>query len=332
MTKRKAHTRGYLSQLAEPLLPGEPVLAVQHGSQSYAGTERSLIPTVEDRFVAAENPRTPWSPPAFEPRRESPVARQDQPSLQPLLSEGTVTANPLPQQEMGVAGSPTKPSAPVLASESRSRQPEGDRNVVAEASAAAQPQYEPRSARRKQRETPLVSITAASEAAVPPMDIGVHSERIHAQSPSAAEDARGPRQEKEVTRRAEAPRSMLNRNRADMPAGESDEAARREPPRQPVIEKQPVPSSVAAGQTNREMLAGIAASSENRAHEEARREPRVHIGTIEIRAVLPPSSRPPAIVAPVRAHENRSAQSRVPAGAAEPLVRGLSWSYGLVQG
>jgi hypothetical protein len=333
MTKRKTHTRGYLSQLAEPLLPSETVLAVQHGAQSHAGTERSLVPTVEDRFIAAEDSHAPWSPPTLEPSRESPAARHDQPSLQPLLSEGVATANPSPRQETAVVASTKKPSVPTLASERRSLQPEGDRNEITGAAATARPKHEPRSAPRKKRETPLVSFTVASEGAGTAMDLGVHAERIHAQSPLAAEDPRRPRTEREVDRRAEAPRSLLNGNQANTQSDPHGAAATHEPPRQPAVEKQAAPSGVAAGQAKRELLAGVAASSDSRAREETRGGARVHIGTIEIRAVLPPSSTTrPAIVAPVQAYENRSAQSRVPAGAAEPLVRGLSWSYGLVQG
>lgn len=333
MTTRKAHTRGYLSQVAEPMLPGEPMLTVQPGAQLHMGSERSIIPTVEDRFVTFENSRTPWPAPASEPRGESPAVRPDRSPLQPLLSEGTVTANPLPRQETAVVASARKSLVPTSANESRSRQPESDRNEITGAASVAQPKHEPRSAPRKKRETPLVSFTAANEVAGPATDPGVHAVRAHAKSSSAAEDARRPGMEREVESRGDAPRSLLNWNQADEPAGSSEAAARREPPRQPVVEKQAAPSGVAAGQAKRELLAGVAARAGSRVREEARGGARVHIGTIEIRAVLPPSpTTPPAIVAPVRAHENRSAQSRVPAGAAEPLVRGLSWSYGLVQG
>jgi hypothetical protein len=292
-----------------------------------------MIPTVEDRFVTVENSRASWPQTAFEPRRESLAARQAQPPLQPLLSEGTVTPNPLPRQETGVVESVKKPSVPTLASESRSLQSEGDRNEGTGAAAIAQPQHEPRSAPRKKRETPLVSFTAASEVAGPAMDLAVHAEHIHAQSPLVAQGAGRPGTEREVENRKKALRPPLKGDRADAAPAWSDAAARREPPREPVVEKRAAPTGVAGGQAKRGLLAAVAASSESRAREEAREGPRVHIGTIEIRAVLPPSSTTrPAIVAPVQAHENRSAQSRVPAGAAEPLVRGLSWSYGLVQG
>ncbi len=57
---------------------------------------------------------------------------------------------------------------------------------------------------------------------------------------------------------------------------------------------------------------------------------RVHIGTVEIRAVLPQPSRT-AAVTPTPQDQNRTAPGRG-SGAAEPLARGLAWSYGLVQG
>jgi hypothetical protein len=60
---------------------------------------------------------------------------------------------------------------------------------------------------------------------------------------------------------------------------------------------------------------------------------RVHIGTVEIRSVLPqpPVARPIA-APPAQTIESRTAQARAHSAAAEPLARGLSWSYGLVQG
>jgi hypothetical protein len=60
---------------------------------------------------------------------------------------------------------------------------------------------------------------------------------------------------------------------------------------------------------------------------------RVHIGTVEIRAALsqPPVERPIA-APPTQTRESRTAPARAQSGAAEPLARGLSWSYGLVQG
>jgi hypothetical protein len=61
--------------------------------------------------------------------------------------------------------------------------------------------------------------------------------------------------------------------------------------------------------------------------------PRVHIGTVEIRAVLPQPAVPqPAVMAANYAQNIAPAQSRGRSSAAEPLARGLDWSYGLVQG
>jgi hypothetical protein len=76
-------------------------------------------------------------------------------------------------------------------------------------------------------------------------------------------------------------------------------------------------------------LLPVAAAEEGRASVGS----RVHIGTVEIRAVLPqpPVVRPTA-APPAQTRESRTAQARAHSGAAEPLARGLSWSYGLVQG
>jgi hypothetical protein len=61
--------------------------------------------------------------------------------------------------------------------------------------------------------------------------------------------------------------------------------------------------------------------------------PRVHIGTVEIRAVLPQPIVPqPAVMAPNVAQNIAAAQARGRSGPAESLARGLEWSYGLVQG
>jgi len=61
--------------------------------------------------------------------------------------------------------------------------------------------------------------------------------------------------------------------------------------------------------------------------------PRVHIGTVEIRAVLPQPAVPqPVPMAQNLAQNSVATQARGRSGAAEPLARGLDWSYGLVQG
>ena len=51
--KKATSKRGYLSQLAQPLLPGEPVLKARH-SASLAETEGAGVPVIEDRFEVAQ--------------------------------------------------------------------------------------------------------------------------------------------------------------------------------------------------------------------------------------------------------------------------------------
>ena len=92
-------------------------------------------------------------------------------------------------------------------------------------------------------------------------------------------------------------------------------------------ERKAAPKAMAAWRAQPALLP-IAAAEEGRASVGS----RVHIGTVEIRAVLPqPPVERPIAAPPVQTRENRTVQARAQSGA-EPLARGLSWSYGLVQG
>jgi hypothetical protein len=98
-----------------------------------------------------------------------------------------------------------------------------------------------------------------------------------------------------------------------------------------VDEGSKAPSSDAAIPRERpEAVRAVAALSDEGRME---RGAQVHIGTIEIRAVMPQQPvKPPAAVMPAQPPESRSGQSSSRSGAAEPLARGLAWRFGFIQG
>jgi hypothetical protein len=72
---------------------------------------------------------------------------------------------------------------------------------------------------------------------------------------------------------------------------------------------------------------GLDSSSARHAEAKRGRDVQVHIGTVEVRLVAPPSPPPP----PNRQRDPIPSHTGGPAHA-EPLSRGLAWSHGLVQG
>lgn len=162
--KKKANARGYFSQLAEPLPPGEPVLTARPRTLPFAGPERSLVPVIEDRFEVAPSPWTPLSHQALRARRETPVA-----STEPQLREASAShvdraKAPLPRSEAAVARVRAR------------RQPDASRNeapVIATPDprserAAAQPRMKPAAAVTAPRATSSASPLTPKQAAQEP--------------------------------------------------------------------------------------------------------------------------------------------------------------------
>jgi hypothetical protein len=253
--RKNANPRTYLSQLAEPLLPGDPVLRVRPGGEPYSGSERSLIPVVEDRFVV----------------REAAQMREEVPAVSPgdlVLKAADIETSTAPA-----------PVAPEPAVDGKNGRTDGDVADTWAASAAPQLSDEREWAPRTELMTRMASNTAASEFASPSL-----------------------------------PSMGKKETRADIPKDNEHYAERNA--------SWDLPASNIAAQ---EFFPKIAAGEESRTSAGV----RVHIGTLEIRAVLPTPPSRPAPVLPSVKPENRAARSRI---AGEPLTRGLVWSYGLVQG
>jgi hypothetical protein len=146
MTKR-ANARGYFSQLAEPLPPGEPVLTARPGALPSAGPERSLAPVIEDRFEVAESPWTPLSHQASRARRETPVASAGPQPLEASARDADRAPAPLPRGE-----------ATVVASEGARSHPEARRD---DAPAIATPGLRSERAAAQPKMKPAATVTAS---------------------------------------------------------------------------------------------------------------------------------------------------------------------------
>ena len=303
MTKR-ANARGYFSQLAEPLPPGEPVLTARPGSLISAGPKHSLVPAIEDRFEIAPSPWTPLSHEASRARRETPVASTESQPQEASASHADRAPAPLPRGE-----------ATAVARAGARRHPEARRDEapLPRATSSASP-LTPRQAaqdldsERGRGFNPRIKPTESMPG--PPRRIPERrSAPISPEAPSfsaAAKPVAAGGFRAEVKRAAPAPLEVAGENGA---------------------ERKAAPKAMAAWRAQPALLP-IAAAEEGRASVGS----RVHIGTVEIRAVLPqPPVERPIAAPPVQTRENRTVQARAQSGA-EPLARGLSWSYGLVQG
>ena len=324
MTK-KAKARGYFSQLAEPLPPGEPVLTARPGALPSVGPERSLVPMIEDRFEVAPSPWTPLSHEAWRARRETPVASTEPQTLEASARRADRTPAPLPRGEATAVAREGGRVTRQPAREGARRQPDASRN---EAPAIATPDLRGERAAAQPKMEPAATVTATrGTSSASPL-----TPKEAAQEPdSEGGGGFNPRIKPAESARALAPE---RRSRPISPEAPSFSAAAKPIAaggfRAEVKRAAPEPLEV-AGENGAERKAApeAAAAEKGRASVGS----RVHIGTVEIRAALPqpPVERP--IAAPfAQTRESRTAQARAQSGAAEPLARGLSWSYGLVQG
>jgi len=272
--KKNANTRGYLSQLAQPLLPGEAVLKTRHWPP-WVDPETAAVPVIEDQFEFVRH--APATPPSHQ-RTESNVLNQISPSaavdndrkLSPSIENPRTLSAPGFSDEREILVDPESailkpPLLPGHTTAATTPPPSKDvaTNVADEHSSpiiATHELSEPEaSARNNRASSNAASISHAAG--------GQEVLAAHARSPEARED----------------PKAERNT-------------------------KQPMPPAEVA---TRPTIEGR----------------RVYIGTVEVRAVLPQPHAPPAPPAP-----SREAAPSPRANADEPLGRGLSWSYGLIQG
>lgn len=301
---RKTGARSYLQQLAQPIAPTETVLSARPVAAAIITETSPVVPLIEDRF---EMPDGAWTvvPPSPVPARRERLAMSVAPVSPTVEAEdGSVTRDAKAQHVFdrpakargAYADNQGRMAAAISPSESVSA---GDVTVV-----APQSQRE-----RAWREGSSVAQSSVVET------------RLHHSSGTGDDSAQF---------RSESGAARQN---------ESDTNPER------VVEKRPalsawsqypqqgyIPERI-ANQPATATTSGPATAQSAKSEGRTDAGPRVHIGTIEIRAVLPqPPAPPPVVMAPSQAQNNGVAQGRGRSGQAEPLARGFDWSYGLVQG
>jgi hypothetical protein len=291
--KKSSSQRGYLSQIARPLLPGEPVLKARHVPARAEG-ERASVPIVEDTFEFTRH-------------------------------GGTIRPMP-PQTQLRSQNQPVV-SAPLV---KRVEPPSVVRDVQSPLSMEISPQGE------MQGETANDAMSFAMEP---------REEKITEPSPPAEQHRQSPLRDENVAQpapRAEAHQGspLVTENASEVIALQTPRSATGAVPSgaagspiQTANERERVQANSAFAQ-NTASSQGQADSAEPMppangvAAKRSGQERRVHIGTVEIRAVLPQPPAPPVAFRPM----TESVPARARSVAEEPLGRGLAWSYGLIQG
>jgi hypothetical protein len=322
---RRSGIRGYLQQLAQPVAPGETVLKARPGA-AHAIETGPTMPVIEDHFEMQDGARTVVTRGAARARREPPAFSQEHsaPAIKEVDTRAPADVIPRQAAKAGkrIAASGAKRhtsdaghSEPVLppATVMHNRHA-GDSSLPS----ARMPIV------RVQSEESSVGRTARAE-----QGREVAGRRV-------TEPARTPRssraEESNVRHEAE-PRPALRTERVSDPTPPLRETATTKlPPSQFTRqdyekERTAIEPVTEAASTTRARL------PEGRHEVRVDAGPRVHIGTVEVRMSLPqPPAPPPAPIAPTFAQNSGATQARGRSGAAEPLARGLEWSYGLVQG
>lgn len=284
--KKVTSKRGYLSQLAQPLRPGEPVLKARH-SAPLAETEGASVPVIDDRFEVTQR----------SPRRAGPAPYAAEAAISnPLSLAPTNTPEPSAVVETQQKVLPvTSPASRELSGVGRSAMTTDSSQARGQIMVQPRPQA---AQDNNVRELDGPSITETNERSE------VTSE--HRQSMSEL-----------VSDGLPLPFAAGKQSRTATEQGILDGNA-------PAITK-----SRRSGEDRTSDPGDGKRSPANQA--DAVKRPaegrRVHIGTVEIRAVLPQTPAPPA---PRPMLEPTVSRGR--SGSDEPLGRGLAWSYGLVQG
>jgi hypothetical protein len=326
---RKTSGRSYLQQLAQPVVPGATLLTAR--PLSTATEANPLVPVIEDSLDMPDGTRNTWrsaadarrpamdqipSPPAIEskhrparrdasaesPANESPRVSAPGPNLPPARAEHHEQYSPAPSK---IESASTAASSPVTVRSPRVRSVSEERLVEE----PAQSETKKGATDRKEPERASVRPSQRSE------DLRTEERAVQT------------RPEPRTTQRAEAD---SYRNSAVTSRAQKDAPPSQSAPKDYFTERTEMRREAASAprppQTATQQKAEKPEVNVNEG-------PRVHIGTVEIRAVLPQPVVPqPAVMAPNLAQNIAAAQARGRSGPAEPLARGLEWSYGLVQG
>jgi hypothetical protein len=315
---RKTSGRSYLQQLAQPVVPGATLLTARPFST--IAESGPLVPVIENSLDMPDGSRNTWS-------RSSADARR--PAMDPIPSLPAIESTHRPARRDASAESPTGESprvstriTPPAKAEHREQHPPASSNIES-ASSEASSRVPARSPRvRSVREERLVEEPTLSETKKLAAD-RQEPERAGLRQSQRTED---PRTEERAVQNRPEPRTIQraeadsNRNPVVTNRAAKDYFTERTEMRREAASARRPPQTAAQQKAEK---------PEVQIHE----GPRVHIGTVEIRAVLPQPIVPqPAVMAQNLAQNIAAAQARGRSGPAEPLARGLEWSYGLVQG
>jgi hypothetical protein len=327
---RRSGIRGYLQQLAQPVAPGETVLKARPGA-AHAIETVPPVPVIEDHFEMQDGARTVVTRGAARARREPPAFSQEHsaPAIKDLGARKDVDPG-----AGAVAQTPAKSGEQIAA-----RRPKQHASDAGHSEPVLPPA------------PPLMHNRHAGDSSLPSARMPI--ERVQSGESSFGPTARAEQgrevADQKVTEPVRTPRSSRAEESAVRHEAEPRPALRTEPVsdlvpalRETATTKLP-PSQFTRQDYQKERTAiepvTEAASTTRARLPEGRHEvradagPRVHIGTVEVRMSLPqPPAPPPAPIAPTFAQNNGATQARGRSGAAEPLARGLEWSYGLVQG
>jgi hypothetical protein len=295
--KNRSNSRGYLSQIAQPLLPRQPVLKVRHDALR-AETQRPVVPVIEDRFEFAKD-------------------RQAQRSVPPSAREATTVTPPLLSAPASLPPSPETPHAPPAVIFARLTSPSGVSPEEPEAQEVAgiyRSAARPRNREEVRRDPPVKEKEKVTETPDPLV-------RQTLEIPEALTPPAGNRKlsdEPPSLMKTAAPILVSTKSSAHVPndagAGRAEHPAELLSPDSGSEEPRP---------PNRKDTPAMSRAPEKR---------RVHIGTVEIRAVLPQPAIPVAQPAAVVVRPATEAMPRGRSGSEHSFGPGLAWTYGLVQG
>jgi hypothetical protein len=320
MSKRSSG-RSYLQQLAQPVMPGATVLTARPVTATYAQETAPLVPVIEDHFNMPDDARTVLTRDPARTRGSIDQARSTIEFTGDAENRNATTALPANVSPRTVTHSLNLPRA--------STELEGRTTPHVEApSAYASSPHEPSALEERRVEQPARAETQPlvqdrKEAAAPHVVQSLRNEEPPADRRTARSRIDQPNTLPAARESAQEPlaSSISGKNAPASQPAQRDYFKEHAELQRTSEAAAPISSQPAARQR--------ADKSEDRTSE----GPRVHIGTVEIRAVLPQPLIPqPVPMTQNPAQNNVATQVRGRSGAAEPLARGLDWSYGLVQG
>ena len=309
--KRKSGGRTYLQQLAQPVPSGATVLTARPVDAVYANDPAPQVPIIEDRFNFPDN--------ALTAATRNPTGS---------LLDGTHSSIALPPDPGDVnANSSASKSSRAVARHSDLSHPSAEPGTVIRSVQATEARSASASSPRVHSVPDEQSVEQPMRAETPRV-VPTNGDSVRSNSTQSLQSEVRP-VEKHTAQRIKAPAKL---DAAEAPAAFSKTS--KEEPSSRFAAKDDTSKRKDIQQPS-DPLAPVSVPAPPQQKSEVRHAegPRVHIGTLEIRAVLPqPVAPQPATMTQNVAQNNAVAQARGRSGVAEPLARGLDWSYGLVQG